>query len=271
MLVFDQLAVRRGTRLLFEKASFQIHARQKVGVTGANGTGKSSLFSLILNDLPVDNGEFSVPNDWVIAHVSQETPDDSRSALEYVLDGDQELRKIEQQLAEAEAQDRGDELAILHGRYDEIGGYTAASRATQLLNGIGFKTGDELRPVNDFSGGWRMRLNLIRALMCRSDLLLLDEPTNHLDLDAVFWLENWLKQWPGTVLLISHDREFLDGVTGFIANIEQQRLTLFTGNYSAFEQQRAEHLANQQASYIKQQREITHIQSFITRFKAKAT
>ncbi|MEE9493741.1 MAG: ATP-binding cassette domain-containing protein [Gammaproteobacteria bacterium] len=271
MIRADGLALRRGVRLLFSDASFQIHPGQKVGITGANGTGKSSLFSLIKNELHADEGMLDFPEQWVIAHVEQETPSDSRAAIEYVLDGDQELRQIEQKLALAEQQDDGDKLATLHSQYEHVGGYTARSRAAQLMHGIGFHAGDEDRPVSGFSGGWRMRLNLIKALMCRSDLLLLDEPTNHLDLDAVIWLENWLRQWPGTLLLISHDREFLDAIVNQIAHIEQQGLTLYGGNYSAFEKVRAEKLAHQQINYEKQQREITHIQSFITRFKAKAT
>ncbi|WP_457672982.1 ATP-binding cassette domain-containing protein [Thiolapillus sp.] len=271
MLNLLNLGLRRGSKLLFENASFQIHAGQKVGITGANGTGKSSLFALIRGELQPDAGELKRPREWVIAWVAQETPRDDRPAIEYVLDGDAELRHIEQQLAEAEQQEDGQTLAHLHGQYEAIGGYQARSRAGALLHGLGFRPGDEQRPVADFSGGWRMRLNLARALICRSDLLLLDEPTNHLDLDAVIWLENWLRRYPGTLLLISHDREFLDAVTDHIAHIEQGRLTLYRGNYSAFEQIRAQQLANQQAEYEKQQREIAHIQAYIDRFRAKAT
>ena len=271
MLNLLNLGLRRGRKLLFENASFQIHPGQKVGITGANGTGKSSLFALILGKLQADAGDLKLPREWVIAWVAQETPQDDRAAIEYVLDGDAELRHIEEQLAEAEQQENGQALAHLHGLYENIGGYQARSRAGGLLHGLGFKPGDENRPVSDFSGGWRMRLNLARALICRSDLLLLDEPTNHLDLDAVIWLENWLRRYQGTLLLISHDREFLDAVTDHIAHIEQGRLTLYKGNYSAFEQIRAQRLANQQAEYEKQQREIAHIQSYIDRFRAKAT
>ncbi len=271
MLHFQNLGLRRGNKLLFEGASFQIHPGQKVGITGANGTGKSSLFALILGKLQADAGDLKLPREWVIAWVAQETPQDSRSAIEYVLDGDQELRQVEKKIAEAEAKGDGHELALLHGQFESIGGYQARSRAGQLLHGLGFKTGDEERPVTDFSGGWRMRLNLARALICRSDLLLLDEPTNHLDLDAVIWLETWLKRYPGTLLLISHDREFLDSVTDHIAHIEQGKLILYSGNYSAFERIRAEQLANQQAEHLKQQREIAHIKSYVDRFRAKAT
>ena len=271
MLHFQNLSLRRGSKLLFENASFQIHPGQKVGITGANGTGKSSLFALILGKLQADSGDLKLPREWVIAWVAQETPQDNRPAIEYVLDGDQELRQIEKKIAEAEAKGDGHELALLHGQLENIGGYQVRSRAGQLLHGLGFKPGDEQRPVTDFSGGWRMRLNLARALICRSDLLLLDEPTNHLDLDAVIWLENWLKRYPGTLLLISHDREFLDAVTEHIAHIEQGKLTLYNGNYSAFERIRAERLANQQAEHLKQQREIAHIKSYVDRFRAKAT
>ncbi|MDA3870406.1 MAG: ATP-binding cassette domain-containing protein [Gammaproteobacteria bacterium] len=271
MIQFKNLSLRRGTKLLFEQASFQIHPGQKVGVTGANGTGKSSLFALILDELHADSGDCLYPKDWVIAHVAQETPADQRPALEYVLDGDAELRKVEAKIARAETGNEGLKLATLHSHYENIGGYTAASRAGQLLYGLGFKAGDENRAVNEYSGGWRMRLNLAKALMCRSDLLLLDEPTNHLDLDAVIWLENWLSAYAGTLLLISHDRDFLNNVTTHIAHLEHQRVTLYTGNYSTFERLRAEHLAHQQAGFEKQQREIKHIQSYVERFRAQAT
>jgi len=271
MLQFNDISLRRGHKLLFEKTSFQVYPGHKVGITGANGTGKSSLFALILDELHNDSGDFFCPKDWVIAHVAQETPEDTRAAIEYVLDGDAELREIEHALTEAEASDDGLQLAALHTRFDNINGYTARSRAGQLLYGLGFKAGDENQPVNEFSGGWRMRLNLARALMCRSDLLLLDEPTNHLDLDAVIWLESWLRAYEGTLLLISHDRDFLNSVASHIAHIEHKQVTLYTGNYTAFERIRAERLANQQAQYRKQQREIKHIQSYVERFRAKAT
>ncbi len=257
--------------MLFEQAGFQVHPGQKVGITGANGTGKSSLFALVLGELHADSGDCRYPADWVIAHVAQETPTDERAAIEYVLDGDAELREVQGALAEAERQDAGERLAVLHGRFDAIDGYAARSRAGQLLHGLGFSSAEEERPVSAFSGGWRMRLNLAQALMCRSDLLLLDEPTNHLDLDAVLWLEGWLRAYPGTLLLISHDRDFLDSVTTHILHLEQQRVTLYNGNYSAFERVRAERLASQQSEYQKQQREIAHMHSFVERFGAKAT
>ncbi len=271
MLQLSSLSLRRGHQLLIENASFQIHPGQKAGVTGANGTGKSSLFALIKDEIHADTGTCKLPRDWVISHVAQETLADDRAALEYVLDGDSELRTIEGQLAEAENTDDGLRLAGLHTRFDNIDGYTARSRAAQLLYGLGFRAGDERRTVNAYSGGWRMRLNLAQALMCRSDLLLLDEPTNHLDLDAVIWLESWLRTYPGTLLLISHDRDFLDSVCTHIAHIESRSMTLYPGNYSAFEHIRAERLANQQSQYARQQREIAHIQSYIERFRAKAT
>ncbi|OQX31526.1 MAG: ABC transporter ATP-binding protein [Candidatus Sedimenticola endophacoides] len=271
MLRFDRLSLRRGPQRLFADASLTIHPGQRVGVTGANGCGKSSLFALILDQLHADSGDFSRPREWVIAHVAQETPADTRSALEYTLDGDRELRDIEAALAEAEAAHQGERVAELHTRLDNVGGYSARARAARLIHGLGFRPGEESLPVNRFSGGWRMRLNLARALMCRSDLLLLDEPTNHLDLDAVIWLEQWLKGYPGTLLLISHDRDFLDSVTSHIAHIEQGTMTLYSGNYSAFEHIRAERLANQQAAFERQQREVAHIHSYVERFRAKAT
>ena len=271
MLRFNQLSLRRGARLLFSDTSLTIHPGQRVGLTGANGTGKSSLFAMIKEEIHPDEGDFYRPKEWVIAHVAQETPSDDRAAIEYVLDGDIELRQTEQDLEQAEQAHQGERAAELHAHLHTIDGYTARSRAARLLNGLGFGPGEEEHPVDNFSGGWRMRMNLARALMCRSDLLLLDEPTNHLDLDAVIWLESWLKSYDGTLLLISHDRDFLDAVTSHIAHIEQDCITLYSGNYSAFEHIRAERLANQQAVYEKQQREIAHIHSYVERFRAKAT
>ncbi|NNF52623.1 MAG: ATP-binding cassette domain-containing protein, partial [Gammaproteobacteria bacterium] len=271
MLHFDDVGLRRGPKLLFEHLSCQIHPGQKVGVTGANGTGKSSLFALVQSELDPDTGNFSMPADWVTAHVAQEAPHGTRSALEFTLDGDAELRSIEAQLAEAEAAGDGERQAHLHGHFEVIGGYSAQSRAGQLLHGLGFSNAELDKPVEEFSGGWRVRLNLARALMCRADLLLLDEPTNHLDLDAVLWLEKWLNDFTGTLLLVSHDRDFLDGVSTHILSIERKRAELFPGNYSAFERIRAERLAGQQAAYKKQQREIAHMRAFVERFRAKAT
>jgi len=271
MLKFTNLSLRRGTKLLFEDASFTVHPGQKVGITGANGTGKSSLFSLVRDELHADTGDFRVPQKWVIAHVAQETPAVDRHAIEYVMDGDVELRMTQAQLATAEQLGDGHKVAELHAHLEAIGGYNVRSRAARLMRGLGFQSNQEELPVQQFSGGWRMRLNLAQALMCRSDLLLLDEPTNHLDLDAVIWLETWLCRYPGTLLLISHDRDFLDAVVTQIADIEQHGVQLYTGNYSDFEVIRAERLANQQASYEKQQREVAHLHSYIDRFRAKAT
>ena len=271
MLKFSHLSLRRGVKELLHDVSLVIHANQKVGVTGANGVGKSSIFSLILGELHADAGEFSLPANTVIAHVAQETPALSKSAVDYVLDGDTELRRIEQAIETAEHHNDNNALAHWHMQLETIEGYSAKSRAAALMHGLGFTAAQESRPVSEFSGGWRMRLNLAQALMCRSDLLLLDEPTNHLDLDAVMWLEEWLKSYAGTLLLISHDRDFLDNITTHILQVYNQSLNLYTGNYSAFENRRAEQLAIQQAAYEKQQKHIRHIQSFVDRFRAKAT
>ena len=271
MLNFKNISIRRGARILFSDTSFTIHKGQKAGLTGANGVGKSSLFAMLLNQLHVDEGEFSMPPGLEIAHVAQETPAVSSSAIDYVIDGDKQLRQTQKLLEAAEQQDDGLKLAELHSTLDHMDGYTAQARASRLMNGLGFTAGQEQDPVKSFSGGWRMRLNLAQALMCRSDILLLDEPTNHLDLDAVIWLQDWLCKYPGTLLLISHDRDFLDSITDHIIHIEQQKAEIYTGNYSAFEKMRAQKLAQQQSAFVKQQREIEHIQSFITRFKAQAT
>jgi ATP-binding cassette subfamily F protein 3 len=271
MINFKAVALRRGQRLLFENASFTVHQGDKIGITGANGAGKSSLFQLILGTLQPEAGELSMPPGLEIAHVAQETPAVQRSALDYVMDGDRELRRIQTDLERAEQSGDGVELAHLHARFETIGGYEAQARAARLLRGLGFAPGDEQRTVVEFSGGWRVRLNVAQALMCRSDVLLLDEPTNHLDLDAVIWLQEWLAGYSGTLLLVSHDRDFLDDLTDHILHIENRGMTLYTGNYSAFETRRAEVLAQQQASYERQQREIAHVRSFIDRFRAQAT
>ncbi len=271
MLQLNELSFRRGPHLLLAAASLTVYPGHKVGLIGANGCGKSSLFALLRGELPADAGSFSIPSGWEVAHVAQHTPDTERPALEFVLDGDRELRDIERDLAAATAAGDGLRHGELLGHFEAIGGYDAASRAARLLHGLGFAPGDEQRPVNSYSGGWRMRLALARTLMCRSDLLLLDEPTNHLDLDAVIWLEGWLNSYPGTLLLISHDRDFLDAVASHILHLEQQRLTLYSGNYSGFERQRAERLAQQQAAYVRQQREVAHMHSFVERFRAKAS
>ena len=271
MLTLKNLSLRRGPRALFENVNLTLFPGYKVGITGANGCGKSSLLALIRRELQQDAGDFSLPSNLVIAHVAQETPATERIAIDYVMDGDEELRRIQNQLSEAEAANDGTRQATLHARLEVIDAYTARARAARLLRGLGFAPGQEDQSVATFSGGWRMRLNLARALMCRSDLLLLDEPTNHLDLDAVIWLQEWLGHYPGTLLLISHDRDFLDDVADHIAHIEHNGIQLYSGNYSAFEIRRAEQLAGLQAARVRQQREIDHVQSFISRFRAQAT
>ena len=271
LIQFKQLTLVRGLKILIQGASLQLHPGHKVGLTGANGAGKSSLFSLLRGEMQLESGDLEMPATWVIAHVAQETPALAMPAIEFVLDGDSELRHIEAALTAAEAGHQGELIAELHHRLLDIDGYSAKSRAAELLSGLGFSQNNLQQPVSTFSGGWRVRLNLARALMCRSDLLLLDEPTNHLDLDAVIWLEGWLQSYRGTLLLISHDRDFLDAIVNHIAHIEQQTLSLYRGGYSDFERQRAEKLALQQAMFEKQQRKVTHLQSYIDRFRVQAT
>ena len=271
MIKLQNLSVRRGIRLLFESVNLTINPGRKVGLTGANGTGKSSLFALLQDQLQADHGSVSFPPQWVTAHVAQETPATDISALDYALQGDAEYVQLQTALKQAEADHDGAKQSELHDRLAIIDAYTARSRAGKLLHGLGFTAEQEDAPVASFSGGWRMRLNLAQALMCRSDLLLLDEPTNHLDLEAVYWLEEWLRTYQGTLVLISHDRDFLDRVVTQVCHIEHQAIKSYTGNYSAFELARAEHLANQQAAHQKQQREVAHIRSYINRFEAQAT
>src|SRR5882724_5933468 len=271
MLNFTDVTIRRGPRVLFSGATFGLFRGEKVGITGENGSGKSSLLALVRGELQPDAGMFEMPSNLAIAHVSQELLAAAQPALEFVLDGDAELRAIEESIAEAEAHNDGLKLGELHGRYAAVGGYDARSRAGRLMHGLGFTTADESRPVSAFSGGWRVRLNVAQALMCRSDLLLLDEPTNHLDLDAILWLETWLRDYPGTLLLIAHDREFLDRIVNRIVNIEHALARAYRGNYSAFETQRAAELAEQSALYARQQREIRHMESFVERFRAQAS
>ncbi|MGB4910594.1 MAG: ATP-binding cassette domain-containing protein [Candidatus Dechloromonas phosphoritropha] len=271
MIALRQVTFARVGRPLVIAASVQIHAGWKVGVVGANGSGKSSLFALLANELHAESGDVYMPASWRIARVAQETPALPDSAIDFVLDGDTDLRRVERELAVAEAVGDGEAIGHLHARYGEIEGYSAKARVAEVLHGLGFADADFRRPVSEFSGGWRVRLNLARALSCRADLLLLDEPTNHLDLDAVFWLEQWLKNTPATLLLISHDRDFLDAVVGQILSIDLQRLRLTSGGYSDYERARAARLANQQSAYEAQQREIAHLNSFIDRFRAKAT
>ncbi|MBS0422422.1 MAG: ATP-binding cassette domain-containing protein [Proteobacteria bacterium] len=271
MLNFTDVTIRRGPRVLFSGATFGLFRGEKVGITGENGSGKSSLLSLVRGELQPDAGTFEMPSNLAIAHVSQELLATDAAAIEFVLDGDAELRQIEKWIADAEARNDGLKLGDLHARYASVGGYDARSRAGRLMHGLGFTTADESRPVRSFSGGWRVRLNVAQALMCRSDLLLLDEPTNHLDLDAILWLERWLLEYPGTLLLIAHDREFLDRIVNRIVNLEHAKARAYRGNYSSFEDQRASELAEQSALFTRQQREIKHMESFVERFRAQAT
>ena len=271
MISLREVTLRRGAKSLFERASLRFFRGQKIGVTGANGAGKSSLFALIKGDLLPDTGDIELQPGLVIGEVAQDLPGGGRPAIEHVLDGDQELRAIEASLQSAQAADEGARLGVLHDEMAAIDGYAARARAARLMSGLGFSETDLERPVDAFSGGWRVRLNLARALMCRSDLLLLDEPTNHLDLDAIVWLEGWLRSYAGTLLLISHDREFLDNTVSSICHIESKGVRLYTGNYSSFERQRADALSQQQSMYDKQQREISRMRDFVDRFRAKAT
>ncbi len=271
MISLTRATLRRGARTLLEDTSFTLYAGWHVGVVGRNGTGKSTLFAAFMGELQADRGEISVPRHLTIASVAQETPALPDPAIEYVLDGDAELRELERRLAQAEAAHDALKIGSLHERMNTIGAYAARARAGRLLHGLGFSSEQQANPVSSFSGGWRMRLNLARALMCRSDLLLLDEPTNHLDLDTVIWLQTWLCNYPGTLLLISHDREFLDAVTTHTLHLEHLSANLYTGGYSAFELQRAEKLRLQSAAYAQQQQRVAHLQKFITRFKAQAT
>ena len=271
MLALTNIALRRGRKVLFENATFQIHAGHRMGVIGANGSGKSSLFAMLLGELEPDEGELVLDPKAVIAHVAQESPHGSGSAVDYVMDGDRELRAVQAEIAAGESAADKPDLHLLYERLELIDGFTAESRASRLLHGLGFAAEEYSKPVKAFSGGWRMRLNLARALMCRSDILLLDEPTNHLDLPAILWLERWLRAYEGILLVVSHDRDFLDEVCTRVAHIENEAITLFTGNYSQFEAQRAEQLAQQQAMYARQQKEIKHIHSYVDRFRYKAS
>jgi ATP-binding cassette subfamily F protein 3 len=271
MLTFDHIWLSRGPRTLLEDVTLTIYAGQRVGIVGRNGTGKSSLFALIRGELAPDRGELSLPRRLTIASVAQETPAIQRPAIEFVLDGDAELRATERALAEAEAAADPARIAALHERLHTLGGYAARARAGRLLHGLGFPADTHERPVAEFSGGWRERLNLAAALMRRADLLLLDEPTNHLDLDAVIWLQDHLAAYQGTLLVISHDREFLDAVTTHTVHLADRRATLYPGNYSQFERLRAERLAQQTALAKRQQSQIAHLQAFVDRFRAKAT
>ncbi|MDM1249307.1 ATP-binding cassette domain-containing protein [Acinetobacter sichuanensis] len=270
MIQLEQLSLRRGGRVLFQKASMQLHPGWKIGLTGVNGAGKSTLFSALLGGMESDHGSLNRPDVWTVAHMAQEIKALDMKAIDFVLSGDEEFWQIQHQLEHPE-QLNNDELAHLYGRFDEIDGYSATAKASQLMAGLGFFEYQSQLDVSSFSGGWRMRLNLARTLMSRSDLLLLDEPTNHLDLDAILWLEDWLKAYEGTLILISHDRDFLDAITDHILHIENQELILYTGNYSTFERTRSERLAQQQQAYEKQLETRAHLQKYIDRFKAQAT
>ncbi len=274
MLRISNLTLARGTKRLLDGANVALAVGHKAGLIGPNGCGKSSLFAAILGDVVPDTGAIDVPPKWTVAHVAQETPAVDSPAIEYVIDGDRELRDVERALAAAAEHHHhadGAALAELHHRFEALDGYSARARAATLLAGLGVDDDRQNDPVASFSGGFRMRLNLAQALMCRSDLLLLDEPTNHLDLDAVLWLEDWLVRYPGTLLLITHDRDFLDAVVQTIVHFDAQKLRVYSGNYSQFENERAQVLAQQQAAYAKQQRQVAHMQSFVDRFRAKAT
>ncbi|MFK3719224.1 ATP-binding cassette domain-containing protein [Pseudomonas fulva] len=271
MIRLSNLTLQRGPQRLLDGAEMTLHTGHKAGLIGANGAGKSSLFALLRGELSPDGGDCHLPADWRIAHMRQEVDTLDRVAVDYVLDGDVRLRRVQAALAQAEQAHDGTALARLHSELDSADGYTADARARKLLAGLGFTNEQMDRRVGDFSGGWRMRLNLAQALMCPSDLLLLDEPTNHLDLDAILWLEDWLKGYPGTLLLISHDRDFLDAVVDHVLHVEQRKLNLYKGGYSAFERTRAERLAQQQQAYEKQQAQRAHMEKYIARFKAQAT
>ena len=271
MIKLSNVSLLRGRKMLLEDASMQVFPGHKVALIGSNGCGKSTLFALLRNELSVDAGDCSVPSDWRIVSVAQETPASDRTAIDYVIDGDKHLRHLQAQLGNAEEREDGVQIGQLHGLLEQAGAYDVESRAATILAGLGFTNQQLTAPVTDFSGGWRMRLNLAQALLCPSDLLLLDEPTNHLDLDAVIWLEKWLQRYAGTLLLISHDKAFIDNTVAQIVSVEQQKLITYTGNYSAYETQRAERIRLQNLEYEKQQAKVAHLNSFITRFKAKAS
>lgn len=271
MIYINNLEVMRGTTTLLEEASATIYPNKRVGIIGRNGCGKSTLFALIKGEIPPENGEITIPKGWVISSVAQETPGLDESAIDYVIDGDKHFRELEAELAKADATGDGMKSAKIHSELEVAGAYTIKSRAGALLTGLGFQTSDFDKPTKDFSGGWRMRLNLAQALICPSDLLLLDEPTNHLDLDTVMWLEDWLKAYQGTLLIISHDRDFLDNICTHIIHMENKKLNSYTGNFSSFEIERAQKLALQKAMYEKQQTKLAHMQAFVDRFRYKAT
>ena len=271
MIYINNLEVMRGNNTLLNNACATIYPHKRVGLIGRNGCGKSTLFALIKKEILPENGDINIPSSWVISSVAQETPGLEESALDYVIDGDKQYRALEKELKAAEEANDGMKAASLHMELENIQAYTINSRAGRLLLGLGFSTADFTKPTKEFSGGWRMRLNLEQALICRSDLLLLDEPTNHLDLDTVMWLEDWLKAYPGTLIIISHDRDFLDNICTNIIHIEHKKLNCYTGNYTDFEVERAQRLALEKAMYDKQQTELAHMQAFVDKFRYKAT
>ncbi len=271
MLVLNEVSLRRGVKLVLDHANVTLQPGEKASLVGRNGAGKSSLFSLLTHRLQADHGDVTMPPRWRLAEVAQNMPETDEGATDFVLQGDTRLMEAQAQLAQAEAADDGHAIADAHHAISDAGGFDARPRAQAMLLGLGFKSAQLDAPVNSFSGGWRMRLQLARALMCPADLMLLDEPTNHLDLDALVWLEAWLQRYDGTMIVISHDREFLDAITKVTLHLEDTKLTRYTGNYTAFEEMRAERMLLQQASYEKQKERMAHLQKFIDRFKAKAS
>ncbi len=271
MITLKNVVLRRSAKVLLDSANVTINPGENVGIVGRNGAGKSTLFALLNGTLHEDGGEYFIPSQWRMGQVAQDMPETEQSATQFVIDGDVTLLAAQEECTAAEATDDYDRMAHAYTALADCGAYDAPARAQALILGLGFKTTELDNPVNSFSGGWRMRLQLARALMCPSDLLLLDEPTNHLDLDALVWLEAWLKRYEGTMLVISHDREFLDAVTGVTVQVEMGKLNRFGGNYSKFEDMRAEQLEQQHAAFGKQQDKIAHLQKFITRFKAQAS
>ena len=271
MITLQNITLRRGVKVVLEKASVTLQPGEKIGLVGRNGAGKSSLFSLMTHRLQADAGDVSVPPKWIVGEVAQSMPETDDGATVFVLQGDTRLMAAEAALAAAEAADDGNAMAEAHQHLAEAGAFDARPRAQALLMGLGFRSSQLDAPVNSFSGGWRMRLQLARALMCPADLMLLDEPTNHLDLDALVWLEAWLQRYEGTMIVISHDREFLDAITRVTVHLDEAQLTRYTGNYSAFEEMRAIRLTQAAAAFGKQQERMAHLQKFIDRFKAKAS
>ena len=271
MIVLKNITLRRGSKVVLHDTSVTLQPGEKIGLVGRNGAGKSSLFSLLAHRLQSDAGDVSMPPRWRMGEVAQDMPETEQGATDFVLEGDSRLMEAQAQLVAAGAADDGHAMAEAHHAISDAGGFEARPRAQAMLLGLGFKTAELEAPVNSFSGGWRMRLQLARALMCPADLMLLDEPTNHLDLDALVWLEAWLKRYSGTMIVISHDREFLDAITNVTLHLDDTKLTRYTGNYTAFEEMRAERLTQAAAGYAKQQERIAHLQKFIDRFKAKAS